>query len=106
MPGARALALDSDTIKELVGKAFGIDHEALMHSRRGVENLPRDMAIYLQRKHCRQTLGEVGRDFNMANYSSVSSAFERVKSRLSKDRNMKAKAAKIERKLDKSQKQI
>ncbi|MBA3014947.1 MAG: hypothetical protein KKD63_14465 [Proteobacteria bacterium] len=103
IPESRSLSLNSDTIKELVRKDFGLEKETLMHSKRGTENLPRDVAIYLQRKYCRQTLVELGKDFNLANYSSVSSAFERVKLRLSKDRRLREQVARIERGLSKSQ---
>ncbi|MBU0944054.1 MAG: transposase, partial [Proteobacteria bacterium] len=67
------------------------------------ENLSRDVAIFLQRKYCGQTLAELGRDYNIASYSSVSSAFERAKSRLVTDQQLKEKVSRIETKLNKGQ---
>ena len=48
----------------------------------------------------------MGKDYNIASYSGVSSAFERVKSRLLTDHKLEKKIAKITRKLDKGQREI
>ena len=69
------------------------------------ENIPRDAALFIQRKYCGQTLVELGKDFWMTNYSSVSSAVERTKFRLSKDKILQGKIDKITKKLYKSQRQ-
>ena len=76
-----------------------------MLSRRGTENIPREVAIYLQRIYCGQTLAELGNDYDLAGYSGVSSAFERIKSRMLKDRKLKGKVSRIENKLDKGQRE-
>ena len=104
IPESKELALSSNKIRALVCKTFKVENDALMISKRGTENFPRDVAIFLQRKYCGQTLAALGKDFDMANYSSVSSACERIKSRLLKDRRLKGKVDKIENKLSKSQK--
>lgn len=103
IPESKALALDSETIRGLVCKEFGVENEMLMQLKRGTENPARDVAVYLQRKYCGQTLARLGKDYGMDNYSSVSSAYERVKTRLLKDRKMRTKIAKIEKILDKGQ---
>ena len=105
-PESKALALDSDTVKEVVCQIFGVETEILLHSRRGRENLVRDVAIYLQRKYCGQTLTALGKDYGITNYSSVSSAFERVKARLSRDGKLRADVEKIEKILEKGQREI
>lgn len=105
IPKSKELGLRGDIIRELVCKEFKIEHDELMHSRRGSMNLSRDVAIFLQRKYCRQTLAELGMDYNIASYSSVSSAFERTKSRLLKDRKLKRRVSKIETKLNKGQRE-
>ena len=79
--------------------------EQLMISRRGTENLPRDIAIYLVRHHCRDTLAGIGSYFGIDNYSTVSSAIERIKARKRTDRSLKKDLKELERKLDKSQRQ-
>ena len=100
VPESKELALSGKVIRELVCRAFRVEDDVLMHSRRGAENIPRDVAIYLQRKYCGQTLAELGRDYNLAGYSGVSSAFERMKARLLTDRKLKKKVDRIEKKLD------
>lgn len=104
IPKSKELAPSGDVIRELVCREFKVENDALMISKRGSENLSRDVAIFLQRKYCGQTLAELGRDYNIKSYSSVSSAFERTKSRLLKDRKLKGKVSRIEMKLNKAQK--
>ena len=105
IPAAKELAPGSTTIRGLVIKAFKVEDGTLMISKRGTENLPRDVAIYLQRKYCSQTLTELGKDYGISSYSSVSSAFERVKSRLLTDSKLKRKVSGIVKKLNKGQRQ-
>jgi hypothetical protein len=62
IPKLKELALSGNIIRELVCKEFKIENDALMLSKRGSENVPRDVAIFLQRKYCGQTLVELGRD--------------------------------------------
>lgn len=76
-----------------------------MYSRRGKSNFHRDIAIWLVRRHCRKTLAEVGEYFGLDNYSSVSSALERVKARRVDDRYLKKHLKALETKLNISQKQ-
>jgi len=103
VPKSKELALGGHVIRKLVCKEFKVKNDVLMLSRRGTENLSRDVAIFLQRKYCGQTLAELGRDYNIASYSSVSSAFERAKSRLVTDQQLKEKVSRIETKLNKGQ---
>jgi len=106
IPEAKTLALDSETIRGLVCKEFGVENETLRQLKRGTANPARDVAVYLQRKYCGQTLARLGKDYGMDNYSSVSSAYERVKTRLLKDHKMRTKFVKIEKILDKGQRKI
>lgn len=106
IPAARKLATDAETIIASVCRYFGVSYEDLMVSRRGVENLPRDMAIYLVRQRTRETLSEVGGYFGIENYSTVSSAVERIKGQKNKDRRVEKIIEKIVNGLGESQKQI
>ena len=45
--------------------------------------------MFLQRKYCRQPLPEVGKDNGFVNYRCVSTAVERVKAGLLRDRKIK-----------------
>ncbi|MCL0096612.1 hypothetical protein M1N66_03285, partial [Thermodesulfovibrionales bacterium] len=79
--------------------------EEIAVSKRGTENLPRDIAIYFVRRCCRKTLSEVGRYFGISNYSTVSSAAERIKARKSEDGKLQKQLKSIGAKLNKSQEQ-
>jgi len=105
IPELKDLSLNTNMIRGLVCKSFKVGNDVLMVSKRGTENLPRDVAIYLQRKYCGQTLVELGKDYDIMSYSTVSSAFERIKSRLLKDRKLQGKVSRIETKLNKGQEQ-
>jgi REP element-mobilizing transposase RayT len=85
---------------------FQVEKELMATSRRGAENLLRDVAIYLVRLLGRETLAEVGKNFGMNNYSTVGSAVARVKLRLINDRALQKHLEEIQKKLDKSQGQV
>jgi putative transposase len=105
IPESRNLAEAPEDIINLVCSYFRMDKDQIMASRRGHENLPRDLAIYLVRQHSRITLAAIGKHFAIDNYSTVSSAVERIKARRKTDTYMIKHLEKIEAKIDKSQKQ-
>lgn len=106
IPESRVLSSSPEQVIDFVSDHFKIGKEQLMISRRGAENLPRDIAIYLVRLHCRDTLAEIGRLFTIDNYSTVSSAIERIKSRKRTDRSLRNHLEELEVKLSKSQRHI
>ena len=53
-----------------------------LKSRRGVENEARDIAICMLRVIRGEPLAKIGQEFNLNNYSSVSSAVNRVRKKL------------------------
>ena len=69
-------------IKRAVCGHYKIGEAELQKSRRGVENEARDLAIYLLRYIRSERLEKIGEEFNLNNYSSVSNAISRVKTRL------------------------
>ena len=87
-------------------KAYGIEESSLLSSRRGVLNEPRNVAIFLMRRLRGEKLEEIGRQFGIAKYSSVSSAIEKMKRDISVDRRIKARVESIEKILENSQQQI
>ncbi len=103
IPASSELAPSPEKVIALVCDHFKVKKEQLAISKRGTENLPRDVAIYLVRRHSRDTLAHVGRHFAINNYSTVSSAVERTKARKKIDRTLRKHLKKIERKLAKSQ---
>ena len=76
---------------------------ALTAVRRGVENEPRDVAIYLIRSMRSDPLMKIGVQFELNQYSSVSSVVLRVKTKRQKDRKFKERLSHIESNILKSQ---
>ena len=85
IPESKALAPDADKVISAVCEYYRISKEELLESRRGTVNLPRDVAIYLVRRLCRMTLPQIGKEFGIENYSTVSSVVQRVKTRIEDD---------------------
>jgi REP element-mobilizing transposase RayT len=103
IPESRILAPLPENILSVVSSHFKVSANCFQSSRRGFENIPRDIAIYLMRMHRQDTLTDVGKYFNIKNYSTVSSAFERVKNRIKNDKKFHRLIDKLENKLHKSQ---
>ena len=75
----------------------------LLVSRRGYFNEPRNVAIYLARRLRGETLKDVGREFGIEKYSTVSSIVEKVKGEIRDNRNLKNRVKKLNALLSKSQ---
>lgn len=80
-----------------------LDECMLKKSRRGTESLPRDIAIYLSRCYSLKTLADIGSAFGIDNYSTVSSAVERLKLRKRHDNNLQQNIVKLKMVVNKSQ---
>jgi len=105
VPEAQILSLTPQEIIVQVCRYFNLDEATLKKSRRGVENMPRDIAIYLTRHYCRKGLTEIGEHFGLSNYSTVSSAVERIKVRKNKDRDLQQHLEDLTSQIVKSQRQ-
>jgi len=99
IPESHILAPAPEKIIDLVSKVFKVKRESLTKFKRGTENVPRDIAVYLLRIYSKQTY------FNITNYSTVSSIVERIKVRKLADKAIGNKLKQIEKKLGKGQKQ-
>jgi len=104
VPQSRDLAPDPERIKKVVCDFYGIGEEELLHSRRGVFNEPRNVAIYLTRRSRGDSLKEIGQEFNISKYSSVSSVIGRMEALIATDRGFKERIERL-RELRKSQEQ-
>jgi REP-associated tyrosine transposase len=100
--GAKNLAQDAEKVIFCVCEYYRVSRSDLLISRRGTENLPRDIAIYLVRQLCRLTLPCVGEEFGINNYSTVSSVVQRVKLRLEKDKYLQREVDDVRKKVLKS----
>lgn len=87
----RELAPEPGQIKRAVCQSCRINDTELLVSRRGVFNEPRNVAIYLMRRVRGDSLRQIGEQFQMRKYSSVSSVIERMKVLLSKDRKLRVR---------------
>ena len=105
VPQSKELDPEVGQIQKVVEKFYGISKKELLSSRRGVFNEPRNMAIYLTRQLRGDTLKQIGLDFKIIKYSSVSSSIERTKKWIAADRKLRAKVNKLVFMLRKSQEQ-
>ena len=105
IPESQILAVTPDRIVPLACAYFNIDESRLKKSQRGIENLPRDISIYLTRCTSRMTLAEIGDIFDINNYSTVSSAVERIKIRRNRDAGLQRDIDKLSEIIIKSQRQ-
>ena len=96
IPESRSLAPEAERIKEAICNAYGVEGSELLLSRRGILNEPRNAAIYLVRRLRGEKLEEIGRQFGIAKYSSVSSAIEKMKREISEDRKLRSRVKEIE----------
>ncbi len=74
-------------------------------SRRGYFNEPRNVAVYLIIHLRNDTLKQVGEQFGIEKYSSVSSIVERVKYEMKADKVLKKRIQDLADKITKSQRQ-
>jgi chromosomal replication initiation ATPase DnaA len=66
-------------------------------------NEARNVAIYLARKRCGLLLEEIGQEFELLQYSSVSSIVTRTEKQLSKNKQLRNRIKEINQKLNKGQ---
>lgn len=89
----------------LMPNHYKVEIASLCGIRRGIINEPRNVAIYLTRCLRRDSLKEIGEEFKVRNYSSVSSIIESMKANLASNKKLKKQVDKIKRDLQLSQKQ-
>ncbi len=103
IPQSKMLAPDGEAIFMAVCDFYDVSKSELLAIRRGVVNEPRDVAIYLHRAVCGAPLLEIGAEFGLPCYSSVSSAVYRIKQRLPKERQLRKRVAGIQKRIEKGQ---
>ena len=79
IPESKALAPETEKIKEMVCRSYGVKNEDILFSKRGMRNEARNTAIYLLRQLRGVKLDKIGREFGLTNYSTVSTIIERTK---------------------------
>ncbi|UCF85652.1 MAG: transposase [Desulfobacteraceae bacterium] len=96
VPESRQLAPSVERIKQAVCKAYGVDKIDFSVSRRGVSNEPRNVTIYLLRRLRGDKLDQIGEEFNMSKYSSVSSVIQRIKNEIFRNRKLGKRIEQLE----------
>jgi chromosomal replication initiation ATPase DnaA len=103
IPDSVYLTPNRSRIKAEVCETFQTQESDLLKTRRGVRNEPRDVAIYLIRMLRQEGLRDIGKEFGLGSYSSVSSAIDRVKSQMAKDHRFRLRVKEIMQNIKKSQ---
>ena len=103
VPESQHLAPTISEIKKAVSKTYKVKEELLTFSRRGQVNEARNVAIYLARRYSGQHLSEIGNEFGLSKYSSVSSIVIRTERLVSQSKQLKRKVENLSKKIKKSQ---
>ncbi len=103
VPESRQLAPTIADIKKAVCLLYKENENVLEQTKRGQINEPRNLAIYLARKHSGLKLSEIGVEFGLGKYSSVSSIVMRTEHLISQKKQLKKNVEKIRLILGKSQ---
>ena len=106
VPSTKELLPTTEQIIKIVSESYGVAYTGIKKKHRGQLNEARNAAIYLTRKLRRDTLKEIGNEFQIDKYSTVSSAIERMKKRISKDRELSRRLDKLTDSIKKSHEQI
>jgi len=105
IPETKRLAPETNKIKHAVCKAYEIKEAELYVTRRGYLNEPRNVAVYLIRHLRNDTLKQVGEQFGIRKYSTVSSIVERVKYEMKADNGLKKRIQDLIENITKGQRQ-
>lgn len=105
IPASKSLAPDTKDILKTVCEFYKINDDQIYSVKRGTENEPRNVAIYLMRILRGDPLMKIGAAFNLAKHSSVGSAIERTEKKLGKNRKFKNRVKEIRSRLIKGQKE-
>jgi len=105
IPETKTLMLRIEEIKDAVSKVYNEPLEALLTSKRGFANEPRNIALYLARRYTGKKLEEIGKEFNIDNYSTVSSVICKIDRQIKTNSHLQKKVDQINRKMNKGQKQ-
>ncbi len=95
IPETKLLVPSKKKIKDSVCQLYSVDIRSLYGIHRGVTNEARNVAIYLTRLLRRDSLKEIGKEFKVSNYSSVSSIIEKMKVDLVSNKKLRKQVDKV-----------
>ena len=99
IPESKRPTQDVQSIINEVTRFLVISKAELYFQRRGKENPPRDIAIYLVRMMTGLSLSDIGTIFGIESYSTVSNSIERINRKIKVDRDLASKIAQLKSKL-------
>ncbi len=105
VPEAKRLAPDVATVKDSVCRLYGVSEGDLLVSKRGMRNEARNVAIYLQRQLRGSKLEEIGEEYGIRGYSTVSTIIERTKNEMVKNRRLRKHIEQLRHELEMRQEQ-
>jgi REP element-mobilizing transposase RayT len=103
IPSSRELLPDAKRILDEVCWFYGMTVPEIIKTRRGRRNEARNAAIYLTRKLRLDTFKNIGEQYEIDNDRTVRSVFERMKKRLTEDRDLALQMEKLKDSIKKSQ---
>jgi len=106
IPQSRDLAPTIAEIKLAVCQFYEIEEKELGQTKRGWMNEPRNVAVYLSRRRCVLRLDEIGQEFGIGKYSTVSSIVTRTEKQLMQNKQLRKRIEEIGLKLNKGQAKI
>ena len=101
IPQSRNLAPTIADIKRTVCLCYEVDEKRLEQTKRGQVNEPRNVAVYLARRRCGLRLEEIGQEFGIGKYSSVSSIVTRIEKQLVQNKQLRKRIDEMGLKLNK-----
>lgn len=96
-PQAKELFIDKSRVAKAINHVYQVGGDDLLKSRRGSYNEARNVAIYLTRKHTGALLADIGYQFGMNSYSSVSSVILRMQEALSNNKKLRQRMEEAEK---------
>lgn len=103
IPESRVFVPTIGQVQDAVCAIYHIEKGALLASKRGTANEPRNVAIYMARRQCGRTLEEIGTAFTIPTDSSVSSVINRIEMRQSKNQALRNRIELVKARLNMSQ---
>ena len=89
----------------MVCKSYGVKEEELLYSKRWMGKKARNMAIFLLRPMKGSKMEEIGREFGMSSYSTVSKIIERIRNEVVNERRLRRHIEQLKHDLKVSQEQ-
>lgn len=106
MPQTKSLAPTIAEIKNTVCQYYEIEQQQLAQTKRGQINEARNVAIFLARRKCGLKLEEIGLEFGLQKYSSVSSIVTRTAKILMNNKQLQKRVESIRQMLYKNQAKV